>query len=64
MKRGPDLDIEALFTDLENDPLAVVTDRPDSSSDIEDDTDPDDHYIDEYDDGDDEYSRDDEYSDR
>lgn len=65
MKRGPDLDIEALLTDLGNDPLSPPVDRSEIGGDIESDTD--DGY-DSWDDGDpvdeDEYQRDDEYSDR
>lgn len=65
MKRGPDLDIEALLSDLGNDPLSSPVDRSEIGGDIESDTD---DYYDRWDDGDavdeDEYHRDDEYSDR
>lgn len=64
MKRGPDLDIEALLTDLDNDPLSVA---PRQSSGVRDtdiesqiDADLDDTDVDE--DDEDEYRLDDEYS--
>ena len=61
MKRGPDLDIEALFTDLDNDPLASITGQATNGRDVDDDPDADDSYGDDsYDD--DDYARDDEYS--
>lgn len=61
MKRGPDLDIEALFTDLDSDPFSAITNGSHGNGTVEDegDADDDDAY-DEY--GDDDYSRDDEYS--
>lgn len=66
MKRGPDLDIEALLTDLGNDPLSPPVGRSDHGGDIESDID--DHYDGWDDDTDsvdeDGYRRDDEYSDR
>lgn len=65
MKRGPDLDIEALLTDLGNDPLSPSVDRSETNDDIE--SYADDNYDgSEYEDpvDEDEYRRDDEYSDR
>lgn len=65
MKRGPDLDIEALLTDLGNDPLSPSVDHSDNNDDIESYTD--DAYdgsVDEDPADEDEYRRDDEYSDR
>ncbi|MEI2637907.1 MAG: hypothetical protein V9F03_02735 [Microthrixaceae bacterium] len=64
MKRGPDLDIEALFTDLDSDPFSAITNGSHGNGTVEDegDADDDDAY-DEYGEyGDDDYSRDDEYS--
>ena len=64
MKRGPDLDIEALFTDLDSDPFSAIANGSHGNDTVEDegDADDDDAY-DEYGEyGDDDYSRDDEYS--
>ena len=65
MKRGPDLDIESLLSDLGNDPLSPTVDRSGVDGDIESNADDDYDTWDEYEEQpDDEYRRDDEYSDR
>lgn len=65
MKRGPDLDIEALLTDLGTDPLAPVVDNSDIERDVEPDpADSYDTFSEDDDPVEDEYHRDDEYSDR
>jgi len=57
LKRGPDLDIEALFTDLEGEPavVAAVVEEPvsdDIEADVDDELDPED-YLDDDEDEDD-----------